>query len=161
MLALMLALMLLPLTQSDPASAQPSGRVGATTSRDAKAAIKVCNIMDFGAVSSAMVDVGAAVTAAWNACKTCGQVYIPPGSYGLSKWVHLTGGSRVAVNIEGTIFRMSNGTSGGAMLSFDRTDDLELYSANSKGAVQGYGYQFHSSKYIPASRNNGDILCIF
>jgi rhamnogalacturonan hydrolase len=53
-------------------AAQLSGRVGPTTSTASKAA-KVCNIMNYGGVSSATTDNSAAITSAWNACKAGGQ----------------------------------------------------------------------------------------
>ncbi|KAK4446313.1 pectin lyase fold/virulence factor [Podospora aff. communis PSN243] len=132
------------------ATAQLSGRVGPTTTREAKAAKKVCNILDFGGVASATTDNSDAITKAWDACKAGGQVLIPSGSFGLEKWVDLTGGSGVAINVEGIIFRISSGTASGTMISVQSTDDFEFYSANSKGAVQGYGYEFHKdNKYGP------------
>ena len=31
------------------------------------------------------------------------------------------------------------------MLFFQHMQDFEMYSSNSKGAIQGYGYEFHKS----------------
>ncbi|KAI1851314.1 hypothetical protein JX265_000452 [Neoarthrinium moseri] len=126
-----------------PVSAQLSGSVGPTTSSSAKAAVKVCNIMDYGGKASATADNGAAIQAAWDACKTGGQVYIPEGDYGLGTWVTLKNGAGVSINLEGTIYR--TGTAGGNMIMIRDSKDLEFYSANSKGAIQGYGYEFHKS----------------
>ncbi len=128
------------------AQAQLSGSVGPTTSRSAKAAKKVCNILNYGGVASATTDNSAAITAAWNACKSGGQVYIPSGSYGLSTWVTLTGGSGVSINLEGIIYRITSATSGGTMISVSSTSDFEFYSGNSKGAMQGYGYLLNASE---------------
>ena len=128
------------------AQAQLSGSVGPTTSRSAKAAKKVCNIMSYGGVASATTDNSAAFTAAWNACKSGGQVYIPSGSYGLSSWVTLSGGTGVSINLEGVIYRITSATSGGHMISISSTTDFEFYSGNSKGAIQGYGYLLNTSK---------------
>ncbi|EFX03038.1 rhamnogalacturonase a [Grosmannia clavigera kw1407] len=124
-------------------AAQLSGTVGPTTSRAAKAATKVCNIMSYGGVASATTDNSAAIASAWAACKTGGEVYIPAGSYGLSSWLTLNGGSGVSINLEGQIYRMTAGTGGGNLFFIEHTTDFEFYSANSKGAIQGYGYQFH------------------
>lgn len=124
-------------------SAQLSGTVGPTTSTAAKAATKVCNILNYGGVASATTDNSAAIASAWAACKTGGEVYIPSGSYGLSTWVTLTGGSGVSINLEGIIYRMTAGTAGGNMIFIEHTTDFEFYSATSKGAIQGYGYVFH------------------
>ncbi len=57
----------------------------------------------------------------------------------------LTGGSSVSINLEGTIYR--TGTAGGNMIFIEHSTDFEFYSANSKGAVQGYGYVFHAREY--------------
>lgn len=38
-----------------------------------------------------------------------------------------------------------NSTDGGNMLFFQHMTDFEMYSSNSKGAIQGYGYEFHKS----------------
>ena len=54
-------------------SAQLSGTVGPTTSTAAKAATKVCNILNYGGVASASTDNGAALLAAWTACKSGGE----------------------------------------------------------------------------------------
>jgi rhamnogalacturonan hydrolase len=130
------------LSAASLAYAQLSGRVGPTTTRDAKAAKKVCNILQYGGVASAETDNSGAITKAWNDCKNGGQVYIPSGSYGLGTWVTLSGGKGVSVNLEGVIYRMTSGTAGGNMIAVQNTDDFEFYSGNSKGAIQGYGYEF-------------------
>jgi rhamnogalacturonan hydrolase len=33
------------------------------------------------------------------------------------------------------------------MIYIEHTTDFEFYSANSKGAIQGYGYQFAESRF--------------
>ncbi len=128
------------------AQAQLSGSVGPTTSRAAKAAKKVCNIMNYGGVASATTDNSAAINAAWNACKSGGEVYIPSGSYGLSTWVTLSGGTGVSINLEGVIYRITSATAGGHMIAISSTSDFEFYSGNSKGAMQGYGYLLNASE---------------
>jgi len=128
------------------AHAQLSGRVGPTTDHAAKAVKKVCNIMNYGGVASATTDNSAALTAAWNACKGGGEVYIPSGSYGLSSWVTLSGGSGVSINLEGVIYRITSATAGGTMIGITSTTDFEFYSGNSKGAIQGYGYLLNASE---------------
>lgn len=124
-----------------PAAAQLSGTVGPTTSTSAKASTKVCNIMDYGGEASATADNGAAISDAWTACASGGQVLIPEGDYGLSTWVTLNKGTGVSINIEGTIYRV--GTDDGNMIMIENSSDVEVYSATSKGAIQGYGYEFH------------------
>lgn len=122
------------------AACQLSGSVGPTTTTAEKAATKICNILDYGGVASATTDNAAAITSAWAECASGGQVYIPEGDYGLDTWVTLTGGTGVSINLEGIIYR--TGTAGGNMIFIEHTTDFEFYSANSAGAVQGYGYEF-------------------
>lgn len=69
------------------------------------------------------------------------KVLIPAGDYGLSTWVTLNKGTGVSINIEGTIYR--TGTDGGNMILIENSSDIEVYSATSAGAIQGYGYEFH------------------
>lgn len=59
---------------------QLSGTVGPSTSRAAKAAVKVCNVLDYGGVASKTSDIGPPLASAWAACKSGGEVYIP-GTY--------------------------------------------------------------------------------
>jgi rhamnogalacturonan hydrolase len=70
-------------------------------------------------------------------------VYIPEGDYGLATWLTLKSGTGVSINIEGTIYR--TGTAGGNMIMIRDSSDVEVYSATAKGAIQGYGYEFHKS----------------
>ncbi|OBR03182.1 Rhamnogalacturonase A [Colletotrichum higginsianum IMI 349063] len=122
-------------------SAQLSGKVGPSTTAAAKAAKKSCKITDYGAKAGATGDIGAALKSAWNACKTGGEILIPEGEWGLGTWQTLSGGSGVSINLEGTIYR--TGTAGGHMIIVQKSTDIEFYSSNSKGAMQGYGYEFH------------------
>lgn len=117
--------------------------IGPITSSDSKWAKKVCDITKYGAVADGTTDSGAAILAAFNACKSGGVVNIPSGTFALSTFVTLSGGSAWAINLEGTIVR-SGSASGGNMITIDDTTDFELYSSNGKGAIQGYGYKFHS-----------------
>lgn len=88
------------------AAAQLSGSVGPLTSRAAKAAIKTCNIMDYGGVASATTDNSQAITDAWDACSaTGGEVYIPEGDYGLSTWLKLSGDA-MSFRLDGIIYRI-------------------------------------------------------
>jgi rhamnogalacturonan hydrolase len=58
-------------------AAQLSGTVGPLTSRDTKAATKVCNILNYGGVASATTDNAAAITSAWAACISGGEGWAP------------------------------------------------------------------------------------
>ncbi|KAI9650728.1 hypothetical protein NHQ30_000752 [Ciborinia camelliae] len=128
-------------------SAQLSGTVGPLTSRESKAT-KVCNVLDYGGVASKTSDIGPALVSAFAACKTGGTVYVPPGDYGMTTWVTLSGGSAWALKLDGIIYRVNGGL--GNMIMIEHTTDFEMYSSTSKGAIQGYGYEYHkSSTYGP------------
>lgn len=130
------------------AVAQLTGTVGPTTTTAEKAAVKICNILDYNGTADATFDNGPAISAAWDACKTGGQVYIPAGDYGMAMWVTLSDGDGVSINLDGTIYR--TGTDGGHMFWIENTTDFELYSSTSKGAIQGYGYEFHKGQSCDA-----------
>ncbi|KAL5603873.1 hypothetical protein FOVSG1_006623 [Fusarium oxysporum f. sp. vasinfectum] len=131
------------------AAAQLSGRVGPLTTRQAKASIKTCNIADYGAKANAKTDNSVAIQKAWDACKTGGgEVVIPDGDYGLGTWLTLSSKTPMSFRLDGTIYRI--GTGEGNMLMFKHLQDFEFYSSTSKGAIQGYGYEFHKqNKYGP------------
>ncbi|GKT49680.1 putative rhamnogalacturonate lyase B [Colletotrichum spaethianum] len=136
-----LSLLALGALLPDMGSAQLSGKVGPSTTAAAKAAKKTCKITDYGAKSGATGDIGAALKSAWDACKTGGEILIPEGEWGLGTWQTLSGGTGVSINLQGTIYR--TGTAGGHMIIVQKSTDVEFYSSNSKGAMQGYGYEFH------------------
>ncbi len=54
-------------------TAQLSGDVGPSTTRAAKAATKVCNILNYGGKASKTTDNGPAIASAWAACKSGGE----------------------------------------------------------------------------------------
>ncbi|KAJ9151315.1 Rhamnogalacturonase A [Pleurostoma richardsiae] len=127
------------------ALAQLSGKVGPTTTRDSKKS-SVCNILKYGAAASKISDIGPALVSAFNACKNGGIVYIPPGEYGMSTWVSLSGGQDWALQLDGIIYR--TGSQSGNMIYIEKSRNFELYSNSSEGAVQGNGYEFHrNGKY--------------
>lgn len=53
-------------------TAQLSGSVGPLTSRAAKRATKVCNVLNYGGVASKTADIGPPLASAFAACKTGG-----------------------------------------------------------------------------------------
>lgn len=116
--------------------------IGPLTTSDSKWATKVCDITDYGAVADGATDAGPAILAAFNACSSGGVVNIPLGTFALATWVTLSGGKAWAINLEGIIVR--TGTAGGNMIYIEHSTDFEIYSSRGKGAIQGYGYQFHS-----------------
>lgn len=116
--------------------------IGPLTSSDAKWATKVCDITDYGAVADGETDAGPAILKAFNACSSGGVVNIPLGTFALETWVTLNGGNAWAINLEGIIVR--TGTAGGNMIYIEHSTDFEIYSSRGEGAIQGYGYEFHS-----------------
>ncbi|KAK1139183.1 hypothetical protein N8T08_001239 [Aspergillus melleus] len=123
------------------AAARLSGSVGPLTSISDKAAVKTCNVLDYGAVADKSTDLGEPLLSAFNDCKSGGVVYIPEGDYAMSTWVKLANGKAWALQLDGTIYR--TGTDGGNMIMIEHTDDFEMFSSTSKGAMQGSGYEFH------------------
>jgi len=123
--------------------AQLNASTGPLTTPDTKRCVKVCDVTDYGAVADGTTDLGPPLYAAFNACATGGVVDIPAGTYTMSTFVTLSGGEGWALNLEGTIERAGN-VSTGNMIAIDSSRDFEFYSANGKGAIQGYGYRFLS-----------------
>ncbi|KAK3679805.1 hypothetical protein LTR78_000181 [Recurvomyces mirabilis] len=131
-------------------SVELAGKVGPKTSAATKTAKKTCNITSYGAKADGKTDISAALTAAFNACKTGGVVVIPSGNYALATWVTLSGGNAWALQLDGTIYR--TGTAGGNMIFIEHGTDFELFSTTGKGAIQGYGYEFHKTGSISGPR---------
>lgn len=89
------------------AAAQLNGKVGPLTPRQAKAAIKTCNITDYGAKANAKTDNSAAIQKAWDDCKTTGgEVVIPAGDYGLGTWLTLSSKTPMSFRLDGIIYRI-------------------------------------------------------
>ncbi|KAN0099920.1 glycoside hydrolase family 28 protein [Hyaloscypha variabilis] len=123
---------------------QLSGHVGPLTSISAKASHKVCNVEDYGAKNgSPSVDFGPPFADAWADCKDGGLVWIPSGEWFMQTAVSLDHGSATAVQLDGTIYRYAAIT-GDEMILIENGNDVEFFSGNSQGAVQGYGYQYLS-----------------
>ena len=129
---------------------QLSGRVGPLTSHATKRATKTCNVLNYGAVADKSTDLGPSLTSAFAACKSGGTVVIPSGSYVLATWVRPSGGSAWALQLDGIIYR--TGTAGGNMIFIEHSNDFELFSSTSKGAIQGNGYIFHAKDSITRPR---------
>lgn len=122
--------------------AQLSGTVGPLTSSATKAAKKTCSVLNYGGKADGTTDIGPAISAAFDACKTGGVVQIPTGNYAMATWVTLSGGNAWALQFDGIISR--TGTAGGNMFMIEHSTDFELFSSTSKGAIQGNGYVFHA-----------------
>ncbi|KAK3640495.1 hypothetical protein LTR56_011833 [Elasticomyces elasticus] len=124
-------------------SADITGSVGPLTSIALKQAVKTCDITDYGAKADGKTDISSALTDAFTACKSGGVVVIPTGNYALGIWVSLSGGNAWALQLDGTILR--TGTAGGNMIMIQHGTDFELFSSTGKGAMQGYGYEYHKN----------------
>ncbi|KAF2153507.1 glycoside hydrolase family 28 protein [Myriangium duriaei CBS 260.36] len=121
--------------------AQLSGPVGPLTTVAQKMKVKECSVLNYGGKADGTTDIGPAITAAFNACKTGGVVVIPSGNYAMATWVTLSGGNAWALQFDGIITR--TGTGGGNMIMIEHSTDFELFSSAAAGAVQGNGYIFH------------------
>lgn len=99
--------------------AELSGTVGPTTSHATKAAKKVCDITDYGAVADGKTDISTALNSAFDACKTGGVVVIPTGDFAMSTWVKLANGNDWALQLDGTITR--TGTDSGNMIMLEHS----------------------------------------
>lgn len=119
--------------------AQLSGSVGPLTSYNTKAKIKICDVTDYS--DSVKSDIGPALAAAWSDCSTGGLVYIPPGTYDMVTCVELKNGQSVAVQLDG-IIRRSDAADCSTLFMFRGINDFEFFSGTSKGAIQGFGYEY-------------------
>jgi rhamnogalacturonan hydrolase len=130
-----------------------TGSVGPTTSTSDKAAIKTCNILDYGAVADNSTDVGQPIMDAAADCSSGGIVYIPEGDYNMKVWAEISGGSSWGIQLDGIIYRgVENGGDSGHMFYIAHADDFEFFSSTSKGAIQGLGYQFHLDDRLDGPR---------
>lgn len=137
------AIVALPLLAAIPtAHAQLSGSVGPLTTVAEKAAVKTCNVLDYGAKADLSTDLGAALVSAFTACKSGGLVYVPEGDYAMTTWATLDKGTAWALQLDGVIYR--NSTEGANMIMIEHATDFEMFSSNSAGAMQGLGYVFHA-----------------
>jgi len=59
----------------------------------------------------------------------------------MATWASLSGGKGVGIQLDGIIYR--TGTAGGNMITITSSNDVEVFSSNGKGAMQGYGYEIH------------------
>lgn len=80
----------------------------------------------------------------------CLAVVIPKGDYAMSTWATLNKGTGVGVQLDGTIYR--TGTAGGNMIAIQNSKDIEFFSSNGSGVMQGYGYEIHKSGSLSGAR---------
>lgn len=131
-------------------TARLSSQVGPLTSITSKTQTKTCNVHDYNGPADNSTDVGAAIQFAWDDCASGGVVYIPPGDYAMETFVTLSKGEGVAIQLDGTIYR--TGSDGGNMFMIEHTSDFELFSSTSRGAIQGFGYEFHAEGSLSGPR---------
>lgn len=117
------------------------GFVGPLTTIKSKRAVKVCNIMDYGAKADNRTDIFTGQNDAFSAYSTGGVVLIPSGDYALSNWVTVSGGNPWALQLDGIITR--TGTEGVNMIFVEHGTGFEMFSSTGNGAIQGNGYLFH------------------
>lgn len=129
------------------ANGQLIGSVGPLTSSSDKAAIKTCNVLDYGATNDNTTDVGQPIIDAFADCgspDTSGAVvYVPEGDYLLDTWVHLSNGTTWVLQLDGVIYRNSSPSLEGYMFTISDGSDFELFGSTSEGAIQGSGYLYH------------------
>ena len=114
--------------------------LGATTPLSSKSAL--CNILNYGGVADGKTDVSTAITNTFNQCVKgkAATLYIPGGSYSIAKGVTLSGASGWAFRLDGLITLAQNGAFGGNAIVIKNGNDIEFYSSNNKGAINGQGY---------------------
>ncbi|KAG4440756.1 hypothetical protein IFR05_003743 [Cadophora sp. M221] len=114
--------------------------VGPLTPLSAKT--KICNVLDYGAKADNKTDIGPAILSAFSKCAITGgaTIYVPPGSYSIATGVVLNKGSAYALQIDGLITLTSNGAFNGNAFVLQNTNDVEVFSSNGLGAINGQGY---------------------
>ena len=113
--------------------------VGATTLSKKST---LCNILDHGAVADGQTDISAAIVSAFSSCVSgkAATLYVPNGNYSLAKGVTLTGASGWAFRLDGLITLTADGNFNGNALVIENGNDIEVYSSDNQGAINGQGY---------------------
>lgn len=112
-------------TREDVASAKPA------TTVDDKKLKKICSIDQYGS------EAGAALQAAWEACKTGGLIVIPAGTHTMSTTVAMSNGAGVAIQFDG-VLDVHNSENCPA-ITISNVEDLEVFGTGA-GGMQGNGY---------------------
>lgn len=121
---------------------QLSGSVGPLVDFETKAKNKTCDITDYGAVADGETDVGQAILDAWGDCAVGGRVYIPPGEYSLATDLKTQTWRVPRHSADSVLMRGHEGSY--QMILIRGCSDFELFSGNSQGAIQGFGYEYIS-----------------
>ncbi|GAB7357641.1 hypothetical protein MBLNU459_g0138t1 [Dothideomycetes sp. NU459] len=114
--------------------------IGASTSLSAKST--VCNVLDYGGVADDSTDIGPAISKAFTSCVkgNAATLYIPEGSYSMATGVVLSGASGWAFQLDGLITLTSDGDFNGNAIVIESGSDIEFFSSNNLGAINGQGY---------------------
>ncbi|RDW63491.1 hypothetical protein BP6252_11036 [Coleophoma cylindrospora] len=115
--------------------------LGAVTPLSAKSTI--CNVLDYGGVADGVTDIGPAITKTFTSCVSgnAATLYVPEGNYSLATGVTLSGATvGWAFQLDGLITLTSDGVFGGNAFYIENTSDLEFFSSNNLGAINGQGY---------------------
>ena len=136
---------------SDATIFQPRA-LGASTPLTSKSTL--CNILNYGAIADGKTDISTAITTAFSQCVKGhpATLYIPPGSYSLAKGVTLSGASGWALRLDGLITLTQNGAFNGNAFVVENGNDIEVYSSNNQGAINGQGYLTRQSKGMQNAR---------
>lgn len=114
--------------------------VGPSTPLSSKSTI--CNVLDYGGVADGETDIGPAITKAYSSCVSgkAATLYVPEGNYSLATGVKLSGASGWAFQLDGLITLTSDGDFGGNAILIETGSDIEFFSSNNLGAINGQGY---------------------
>ncbi|KAF8602084.1 glycoside hydrolase family 28 protein [Ceratobasidium sp. AG-I] len=125
--------------------AQFVGHVGPTVPATSK--MYECNVLNYGAKADNKTDIGPAIKSAFSTCvikNPNSRLIVPSGNYLLSSTVILNAGSNWAFQLDGLITLDYSAYVSGALagngIVFQRMNELEVYSSNGQGAMQGQGY---------------------
>nr|A2QXE8.2 RecName: Full=Probable rhamnogalacturonase E; Short=RGase E; Short=RHG E; Flags: Precursor [Aspergillus niger CBS 513.88] len=123
--------------------AQLTGSVGPLTSVIDKAAVKTCNVCDYGASSDNTTGVGQPIIDAFTDCGSGGLIHVPEGDYLLKDWVSSENGSAWSIQLDGVLHWDSSPSAQSYIFAITGGSDSELSSSNATGAIQGSGYLYH------------------
>ncbi|KAL9625816.1 MAG: hypothetical protein Q9160_000136 [Pyrenula sp. 1 TL-2023] len=114
--------------------------IGAVTPLSSKS--KVCSVLDYGAVADGRTDLGPAITKTFTSCVSgnAATLLIPEGDYSMATGVKLNKGSGWAFQIDGQITLTTDGSFNGNAIVIQNAQDVEVFSSNNKGAINGQGY---------------------
>ncbi|CAK5265867.1 unnamed protein product [Mycena citricolor] len=111
------------------------------------AAVKTCNVLDYGAKADNSTDLGPALLAAWNKCvipssthvATDTQLVVPAGNFLLRSNAVFDHAAYWNLRILGNIYLPYDPSLGGTMIEFDHCTNIVL---SGNGAIYGNGYRY-------------------